>query len=626
MKPLYTSLAVFDIRENLIPVVCVTSHRHASPVTTRLTVVQTDLIPPLPLDFESEEFITPKQKLTFADSDAYNFVADVVSGERTIEIYLTIARTASEDTKKDVAGIACERALEIARQQGSTEQLADIYQNQIRGCIDRLGWRCKDGANEVSNRYIELGATSDSEVLQCIGVIQYQNGDRAAAVKTFEAATEVESSHCADASARLFLILFEMGDYEGVMRAFESSVTTIVADWAASFIGRGTYIFRTIMHAARERGLVGELRRALIRGTHDARCRGSEAFNATFRALYNLYLGWICCEYEGRYEDAIKQLQRALFEHDDLFRLQLFSWGQSELLHSQIATLAELILSKATSLSSSSDTTAGELLSLLEALQRRTEVFLKVDGFAANSTNIVDFPLAKLYLHRRETKQARATINRYFRSSITLLEGDYNGSKHYGYSGVGRLLFLRGQTEAARVAFFLKRQSARSRGQGVELYDGGPRVAERKDGEAQDSERESKVIPETVAQSPMLQSHMMLMKNWQSLSAGLWMCAQWHMCEDGFLLKAGQTTYACTSCLDVELWENCYQRHVAGTSTAVLHACNPRHEFIECSTQGMKDYNKYWFAEQEGNTFNLWLDKVKKDWKSGRRPTEDGGM
>lgn len=574
--------------------------------------VQTNLIPPLPGDFSENEFIDPQDELTFAKVDAYNYLANIVDEERTLETYLAIAKTALRATRNNVARVSYERALELARKEGSIEQLREIYHTQICDFVDVRDWHCREGASEAMNRYLELSVRLDAKVLGRFGVIRYNLGDTTRALEDFRKSIELEPSGPDQMSTNLFLAFFELGDFDGMMDEVERAGCTIIADWIHWQVPRLEYMLRMIMHAARTTGKSDQLSQILNCGTQEPFPDIEDSHLSKYHSLFLLYLGWMYSEYTGQPDQALGFLNEAFFQLDDILEVQCFDPEQDELIYCRFDTLSQLILKKATNPQFESEHVE-EMYYLLEDLWRRAETVRKIELSIGHYGNAVSFPLAKFCLEHGKREQARKLLDDHFRNAIEMLEDGVAGPyAQYAYRALARVLYLNGQFEHAHIAILLRKFCLLKRFMKQPYaFNSAPGPSKPPNSE----EAQTKSV-ESHSQDPVMKCHFHWTRKPDERDTGT--CAQWHMCEDGFLLDWWQTTYTCMTCVNVELCEKCHGKLDNNTGKDMLYVCDPRHEFVKYPMEGMEKIERDEFTLR-GKTVRFvdWLGRVKKEWKKG---------
>jgi tetratricopeptide (TPR) repeat protein len=608
-------------------------------------VPQTDLIPQPPAALTEQMVKDGPEQLDFMGSDAYNFLANVLSHQRTIDIHLVIAESASYLGNNEVATVAYREAIEMARTQGSTHVLKKIYLQQIRAYVDVRLLDSSLDASEAIENYLAINPTPNAEVLASHGVVKYNNGDLEGAIQAFQKSLELDR-FAPYVGINLLLILFKNEDFVGMMKQLEYYGPPTTGTWLRACVDTEHFL-RAILHAARATnkldllitifehviqnpesveddsptevgGKVQQQARDVVRGRVVNRARSS---------MFRVYLGWLHYEYSGQHEKALDLWKLAFFQQNWFFKLtNLDSSAYSDIILYFFGVFSQLIYDHALA---SDPEESGLMLSFLEDLQTRERVFWKMEESAIQDVKITNMPLAKLYLTRGRKEQAQKMLNDQYCRAIEVLQDEIAWNDKYAYDALAKILFLNGQFEDAKIAVSLKRFSLTeyTRRQIVPSEENAQSAVHTSEKAAPEgtqigSQELAKELstgrideqPATSAEGDDEPARAEEVRRWERTGT----CAGWHMCEDGYALCTTRTTYTCMACADVEFCEKCYDNLVNKTGKDRLYVCSPTHEFVMSPMEGLEEITDQTITlNGQDISITTWLEKVRKEWKKG---------
>lgn len=598
-------------------------------------------------------------ELDFLGTDPYNFLANVLSQQRTIDTHLVIAESASYIGNNEVAAVAYREAIEMARTQGSTQVLKEIYLQQIKAYVDVRLMDSSSEAVEAIENYLAIDPTPNAEVLASQGVVKYNSGDSEGAIQAFQKSLELDR-FAAHVGTNLLSILFNNDDFVGMMKLLEYHTPATTGTWLGGS-GDTEYILRSILHAARATNKLDVLvaifehviqnpesaevdRSGVVDGKVQQKARDvvrRRAVNLAISSLFRVYLGWLHYEYSGQHDKALELWKLAFFQRSEFFKLtNLVSSAYSDIILYIFGAFSQLIFDRA--LAASDPEESSQMLSLLEDLQSRERLFWKMEESAIQDVKITNLPLAKLYLTHGRKEQAQKMLDDQYYRAIEVLQDDIDWNDRYAYDALAKILFLNGQFENAKIAVSLKRFS-------LSNYTRRPTAPSDENAQQSAVPKSEKAAPAPeeeaqIGSSPELakESSAGLIINEERASAAIakgddepapsdgsetpeleiertGTCAGWHMCEDGFALWTTRTTYTCMTCADVEFCEKCHDNLVNNrTGKDRLYVCSPTHDFVMAPMEGLEEIKDQTIT-LNGQDISIagWLEQVRKEWKRG---------
>jgi len=251
------------------------------------------------------------------------------------------------------------------------------------------------------------------------------------------------------------------------------------------------------------------------------------------------------------------------------------------------------------------------MLSFLEKLQRREKAFQELDEFHADDPGHMNLLLVKLYLKHGRKEEARKILNEQFQRAFDILQDDIGWNDRSGYDVLARLLFLNGQLENAKLAFSLKRFFAL----GFEAKPERDTQEHAQDNSnVDDAEREEEKAEErdqgNINDNDSTASNEEYSRWWTQTT-----CTGWYACGKGPEIPYGDTAYTCTTCINTNFCETCYDNLCNKTEKERLFVCNPRHDFIKTPPEGLEQIKDQKII-MKGQSINF-LEKVRKEWKTG---------
>jgi tetratricopeptide (TPR) repeat protein len=534
-------------------------------------------------------------RIEFLGDNPYNFLAGVLGQEKTMETHFVMAKSISYTRSASEEGLAeYRKTIEMARQKGSEDVLKEIYLQQIKALVNIQTVVSYGDAKKVIEDYMKLDP-SNPKVLACHGVVCLENKDNDGAIGAFRRSLEMkERDH--EVGFALIRTLFTMKDYEGIMRLIEHYGYVTVGSWLCDGISH-MQMHQFIMYAARTttnrldlmiKCYEHQIENAQFRyreedleagkdidpetkARHALKCRTT---NIAISSMFRVYLGWFYDVFLGQPEEAFKLWKVAFFHRSEFFNLRnmLISTFSDDIIPEFFALFSQQIYDRAIA---PDPEVADGMLSLLESLQRRERGFQALNDDAPADLKNMNLLLAKLYLRLGRRDEARKMLDEQFQRAVEILQDEVGWNDCSGYDALTRLLYLNGQMENAEIALSLKR-----------FFDSG---FERKDGGA--------IITGT---------------NW------MWMCSSSYSCELGSEDVILATTYTCTTCVNVQFCEGCYDNLRNKTGKERLYICNPSHDFLKSPPEGLEKIKDETITIN-GKTvsFASWLEEVRREWKMG---------
>jgi hypothetical protein len=209
-------------------------------------------------------------------------------------------------------------------------------------------------------------------------------------------------------------------------------------------------------------------------------------------------------------------------------------------------------------------------------------------------TKNIDLLLAKLHLRQGRKEDARKMLDEQLQSAVDLLQDHVSWNDRDGYDSLGRLLFINGQLENAKVAVSLRRY----------LYSGYelPPAEEDTSGQPTSVEKGLKADEISAAQAEFI-------------------CSSWHFCESQMTIPFNATMYTCTTCVNVDFCERCYNNLRNRSGQKRFYVCNPNHDFVRSPAEGLEKVETVGDETMTVNgktiSFADWLAHVRKEWRRG---------
>jgi tetratricopeptide (TPR) repeat protein len=552
-----------------------------------------------------------------------------------MEMHFAIAKTVSFiDPDSEVATAEYQKAIEIAQKQGSEEVLKEFYLQQILAYVDVRLMDSSEYALKAIENYLELDK-SNSKVFACMGVVRFQNGDNKGAIEAFQQSLELNKRDH-EVGIALLRTMFKMKDYDGMVSQIEHYGHLTVGFWLRESLESSEH--RMILYAARATNKLSllihcyehEIQNTQLSDEDPEAMKDADPMekarltlrsrtrNTAASSMFRVYLGWLYLEFLGQSDKAFELWKTAFFQRSEFFNLgNLYSsLFATDIIPDFFALFSQLIYEKALD----PDPEVSErMLSLLENLQRREKAFYELDEYHMTDFRNMSLLLAKLYLKHGRKEEARKMLNEQFQRAIDILQDDIDWNDRSGYDVLAGLLFLNGQLENAKLAVSLKRFFA----SGFEAKLKGEEIGTpghgRDNSYAKDAERkEEKVEGQEQAQDntnddDSTASNEGYVEWWAQTT-----CAGWYVCKNDSVIPYGATAYTCTTCVNVDFCERCYDNLRNGTGKERLFVCNPSHDFIKTPPEGLERI-KHQTITMNGKSVSFvnWLEEVRKEWRTG---------
>jgi tetratricopeptide (TPR) repeat protein len=549
---------------------------------------------------------------------------DLVNKKETMEIHLTIAKTATGC----LAIAEYQKATKMAQKEGSREVLKNIYLQQILASVDVRLRECSQGIEPI-DKYMELDS-SNAKVLACRGVALIFMGDYIEAVAAFKKSLDINDRD-EDAGLALLQTMFEMSDYESMLSEIQRYGLSTFGFWLRSSTDDYMHIGR-VLTAARLVNKLDLLIRCFesemenlsfskedIEGINRSKLEDKPGIRLNIRrsnlamsSMFRVYLGWLYLEFAGQPDEALKLWQTAFFERNEFLGLGRFKSSQfeTEIIPKFFSLFSQLIYEKALHPDLQ---IAAQMLAQLRKLQRRERAYQELFQHGMVNSQNINLLLAKLGLKQGRKEEARKMLNDQFQSAVNILQDDIDWNDRNGYDSLGRLLFLNGQLDNAKLALSLKRYFyvGFKRKPAIEAIGQASTESETKDDNTQTGTDDTKEQDQASEDVEYDQARTFFEQQAATCSSQL-------LCESGMMIPHNAVMYTCTTCVNVDFCESCYENLQNQSGGLRIYLCNPNHEFLKSPADGLEEVNG---GKMTGNGMTIsfvdWLEEVRKEWNTG---------
>jgi hypothetical protein len=383
-----------------------------------------------------------------------------------------------------------------------------------------------------------------------------------------------------------------MKDYEGMMSVVEYYGIPIVGSWlldgfeidnqdmhedfvvAARTSNKLDLVLQCYQHAMKNTQLSDEeLKEAKDAGDPMKTAQQTLKFRTRRVALASMirvYLGWLYLETLRQPDKAFELWETGFFRHCELFNVSGFP---RYTIPNLITLFSQLIYEKALD---PDGVVTDLMISHLKHLDALEKVFYELyrPYYRMPAGSNVNLLLAKLYLRQGRKDEARKRLNEQFQSAMNICGRKEVSHIYPGYGALAGMLYFNEQLEKAKVASSLRRLDLQK-----------PKPNEGTNG-------------------------------WY-----MWpfKCSARRTCEAELReISWGTTAFACTTCVDINFCQKCYDNLHSNTGKREIFVCSPGHTFIKTPPDGL-DKIEDRVITMNGKSISIagWLTEMRKEWRTG---------